>query len=1039
MNHVSDTKGTESPFTPAHWVRATTTLLKNGFLEIINADTGSLIYKSNMKKHYSSGIRQLEYSVFHLSNVLFLGEYPKTDLPTPLHEYQHTKDDSISHASDKSLLTSNSKSKRRHKKDGHVSTTRAQLHKHTRHTVCKSDQAIYIKLENQDDARNWFLALKSFPRLQVFAPSTGNPDKAFRIARTLTLLILEAKVDINELSSISNTQLLQYPELYVEICFSNRVWGRTSASKPTKSPFWREEFTFTDIMTPSFPHVSLHIRRRLTLETDDPTDDPLVGIVTLAYEDLISNGNVEKWYKIGSPDQPGRHESSICMKIKLEEMKIASSKHYKRFKDSLASLSDRSLALLTMSEEYLERSEISPMSDICLNIALATPTSAPVIKWISALISQDIEKTRRYVIKRQGRDCFKDYCTLEQHEFKRNYINTMFRGNSILTKSLEKFMRIVGHAHLSNIVGSFVHMVVDSRPDLEIDPSRMNLSSLEQDSMCHEDLVLIKSNQVRLLEFTTLLWNLIKNSVEDMPISFKIIFRHLSDELSDKLQQSETGVHNSIAGFLFLRYFCPGLLNPKLFGLINAQQASAVQRPLTLITKMIMAFASRSRFGMKEPWMIPMNVFFYQHEQELMDYFKNVTLGDKSEDELAELVFVNITGVSQKTLSSDDKLVPLCENLDNQFLLDEHLNYARFFDLWKHVLEPKKTTLFEKISEYFSNENVISTEVPLDDSSDTTQDLLPSNPQSLILQDLMPSLSEKNVNKVVLNELHELYGACESCYNAVNSIVFELSEKPETLDAASIPAYTRHISLSWNSDDCTLEYIPEILPHRDWQLFNEVEAQSAKQCKHHKHSAFNISQLSKLDTSSPSPRLTPGVVHNAKISGNALDDRRHSQFPHKRRSSLPNLYNRGDALKINPSRERLVHEGHILACSAPRTTQDSYLMKDNQRFISATMTELTANPVAVPSSASDLSGYQIDADNNNGQTISSQKHVSPIPIKTGASTSTSITSNTGITTPSSSSSSLTNPLSSLSQNHEYPSPSASSSTKRFPKWFRNWP
>ena len=51
-----------------------------------------------------------------------------------------------------------------------------------------------------------------------------------------------------------------------------------------------------------------------------------------------------------------------------------------------------------------------------------------------------------------------------------------------------------------------------------------------------------------------------------------------------------------------------------------------IQRSLTLITKILMCFVNHSRFGLKEPWMIPMNAFIDDHSHELNNYFDQVIL-----------------------------------------------------------------------------------------------------------------------------------------------------------------------------------------------------------------------------------------------------------------------------------------------------------------------------------------------------------------------------------------------------------------------------
>lgn len=798
-----------SPFTPNNWVRAYTTLLKNGMIEITCVETGTLLFKSNIRTRFLCGIRMMEYSAFHLNNVIFIGEYPQTD---PSSSSNYVYEDQGSHSIAK---TRHRKLKKHHKSfsQGHL-----LLIKHSHQSACKTDGAVYIKPDSHEDCRNWLLALKRSSRLQVYAPSSGDPEKSFRFSRTLSLRILEAKVDSLHSSNSSDHPAFPYSEVYVEICFGNRVWARTSISRPTKSPFWREDFTFTDIDTPTVPDVYFNLRRRIPPE--DPLNDPLLGVIKLSHDDLVSNGNLETWYQFETLHNNQKDDSSLCLKVRFEQIQIASAIHYERVQDELSLISDESLALLTIAEEILSRRDISPMSDICLNIALASPSDAPAIKWISALISQDILKTRIYVVGKQGIDCFNDFCTLEQQEFKRNLLNSMFRGNTILTKSLEKYMRTVGQSQLEKIIGSFVKSVVKESPDLEIDPGKIKL--LHKENMTSDEThaakeAAVKVNQARLLEYTARLWCLIKNGENELPLSLKLIFRHLRSELTSKLQLSEISVHNSIAGFLFLRFLCPGLLNPKLFGFICAQEASKVQRPLTLVAKILMAFANRNRFGMKEPYMIPMNKFFDEHAEELAEYYKNVTLYYRSDAEVYALQAVDLPGVLPKRNNSlRDSNLPLSEHFDNPYLLDEHLTFARFFEFWKNVIKPNKTEIFDKIHSFIiQQEELIKHGDTLNCSSVTEFSEACKTSELTSRAD--------NIFEKVKNELNRLFEACQECSDKVDSIVSELTDEPEEFDRLSISAYMRHMTLTRNVGTGSLRLIPGIRAHSDWDHFQEAE------------------------------------------------------------------------------------------------------------------------------------------------------------------------------------------------------------------------
>lgn len=107
----------------------------------------------------------------------------------------------------------------------------------------------------------------------------------------------------------------------------------------------------------------------------------------------------------------------------------------------------------------------------------------------------------------------------------------------------------------------------------------------------------------------------------------RLLFRHIRSCAEDRYGDwIRTVSYSSVSGFLFLRFFCPAILNPKLFGLMKGissskpSQGSLLKmledhprsnrstRALLLITKSLQGLANMTNFGSKEPWMEPMNV-----------------------------------------------------------------------------------------------------------------------------------------------------------------------------------------------------------------------------------------------------------------------------------------------------------------------------------------------------------------------------------------------------------------------------------------------
>lgn len=136
--------------------------------------------------------------------------------------------------------------------------------------------------------------------------------------------------------------------------------------------------------------------------------------------------------------------------------------------------------------------------------------------------------------------------------------NLLFRGNTLLTKSLDLHMKRLGKEYLEETLCDKLREINEKDPDCEVDPNRV--------ASQHE----LDRNWRRLINCTEEVWRAIYNSVQRHPQELRIIFRHIKacaeDRYGDFLR---TVKYSSVSGFLFLRFFVPAVLNPKLFGLLK--------------------------------------------------------------------------------------------------------------------------------------------------------------------------------------------------------------------------------------------------------------------------------------------------------------------------------------------------------------------------------------------------------------------------------------------------------------------------------------
>uniref|UniRef100_H0ZZ95 RAS protein activator like 1 n=1 Tax=Taeniopygia guttata TaxID=59729 RepID=H0ZZ95_TAEGU len=191
--------------------------------------------------------------------------------------------------------------------------------------------------------------------------------------------------------------------------------------------------------------------------------------------------------------------------------------------------------------------------------------------------------------------------------------NTLFRSNSLASKCVEQFMKLVGLPYLHEVLKPVVSRIFEEKKYVELDPSKMELSwgrrisfkgSLSQAQVRESSLVLLKGYLGDIVDA-------IVGSVDKCPLPMRVAFKQLRRRVEERfpLAQHEEVRYFSISGFLFLRFFAPAVLTPKLFGLWEQHAEPGTGRTLLLLAKALQTIGNLGlQLGQaKEPWMAPLN------------------------------------------------------------------------------------------------------------------------------------------------------------------------------------------------------------------------------------------------------------------------------------------------------------------------------------------------------------------------------------------------------------------------------------------------
>lgn len=524
---------------------------------------------------------------------------------------------------------------------------------------------VYLSLESRVLFEVWFVLLRAFTIPELYGPEqiTVDPQLApvetarsvsrppspstdmFRVEKLLSLRIVEGKMfqgrRRHSRRASTRSQHQEHgkksliPGSYLaEVRLDGMVRGKTSVKHETGNPFWREDFEFHDL-PPVLSTAIIEIKTRnpgqrdWTLVSDGPLDleraqlDPLAivgdieisplestyGVVEFQFDEHDRVVKTEKWWPI--INDADEVVGEVLMELRIEELVVLMGRDYQPLSELLHNFSN---SLTVQIAATYPPDLVRKLAEILLNVFQVSAQSSD---WLLSLVEEEIDNVHketphskyRYGRRIASNDSFESGIEREMvlRDLGKSAVveaNQLFRGNTLLTKALDCHMKRLGHDYLEETLGEKIRDIDESNPDCEVDPHRV------QDP---DDL---QRNWRTLSVLIDSVWSSISDSALRCPAELRLIFRHVAacaeDRYGDFLR---TVTYSSVSGFLFLRFFCPALLNPHLFGLLKDHPRPQAQRTLTLISKTLNTLANLGTFGSKEPWMEPMNGFLSAHRQ----------------------------------------------------------------------------------------------------------------------------------------------------------------------------------------------------------------------------------------------------------------------------------------------------------------------------------------------------------------------------------------------------------------------------------------
>ncbi|XP_075384621.1 ras GTPase-activating protein 4B isoform X2 [Tenrec ecaudatus] len=219
--------------------------------------------------------------------------------------------------------------------------------------------------------------------------------------------------------------------------------------------------------------------------------------------------------------------------------------------------------------------------------------------------------------------------------------NTLFRSNSLASKSMECFLKVAGMQYLHSVLGPIVDRVFEEKKYVELDPSKVEVKDVGCSGLHRpqtEAEVLEQSAQTLRSHLGALLSALCR-SVRACPAVVRATFRQLFRRVRERFPsaQHENVPFIAVTSFLCLRFFSPAIMAPKLFHLRERHADARTSRTLLLLAKAVQNVGNMDTpvSRAKEAWMEPLQPTVRQGVAQLKDFIaKLVDIEEKEELDL---------------------------------------------------------------------------------------------------------------------------------------------------------------------------------------------------------------------------------------------------------------------------------------------------------------------------------------------------------------------------------------------------------------------
>ncbi|XP_063673788.1 rasGAP-activating-like protein 1 isoform X2 [Bolinopsis microptera] len=204
-------------------------------------------------------------------------------------------------------------------------------------------------------------------------------------------------------------------------------------------------------------------------------------------------------------------------------------------------------------------------------------------------------------------------------EAKKSTPETIFRENTLASKCMDQYMKITGTLYLQNVLGKTIKLIYKENKYCEMDKSRI---TKKYGILNKEAIVKQSTKQINL--YLMEIVNSIMQSKTASPFGIRKVCAMIFDLVHRTFPENPDLQYMAVSSFVFLRFFVPAIMNPKLFYLNSNHPNMRISRTLMLCAKAMQQIGNMCAQPCKESFMLPLLPFVERQTDNVRHFISNL-------------------------------------------------------------------------------------------------------------------------------------------------------------------------------------------------------------------------------------------------------------------------------------------------------------------------------------------------------------------------------------------------------------------------------